>query len=61
MHRWQLDELVGEMSGDSEMSVAKARKILRTASAAEAMRTGGQGTQRCKPALPHGYGKWALV
>ena len=40
MHRWQLDALVREMSGDPDMTVAKARKILRAAIAAEAMRQG---------------------
>ena len=42
-HRWPLDALVREMSGNPEMTVAKARKMLRTAIAAEAMRQGETG------------------
>ncbi len=40
MHRWKLNALVREMSGDSDMTVAEARKILRTAIVAEAVRQG---------------------
>ncbi len=40
MHRWRIDTLVREMSGDPDMTVATARKILRTAIASEALRTG---------------------